>query len=546
MKTHRVILLMITLFMIITNMVSAATDAKVQFYNGNLATTINTLYLNFNLVNTGTDPISLSDVKIRYYFTNDGTQSNNYACDWSPVGNGNVTGTIVSITPVTGADRYFELGFTSSAGTLAAGASTEARIRVWKFDWSNFDQSNDYSFNPSATGYVDWTKVTAYINGTLYWGTPVGGSVVITPTPVRTTTATPTRTATPIRTPTVTPRTATPTPIRTTTPIQTPTPGGSGDYPPIGSPIGWAAVNYLGQNGTTGGAGGTVIHVYNKAALDAAANKDDNPAIIVVHGNLTGGPAMNTNVRSNKTIVGAGSGASLNFGLYLRGSNIIIKNLDIMNGGYNPGDSEGLDAVSFAQNLHHIWVDHCTMHETMDGLVDPTRNARFVTVSYCYFHTQNTACLIGASDSDSAALAAQSNSDKREWHYTCTFHHNYWTGINSRCPRVRFGAVHVFNNYYENLGSYAIGRGDRSNIYSENNYFYNAHNAFYAYDDASNRGYVEDVGSLFEGNNGNTADSPPNGAWVWTPGQYYSYTAHTAAWIKANLKNYCGVGKGNP
>jgi pectate lyase len=540
MKKRSIILLMVAGILIITNMVSASAGAKVQFFNGNLATATNTLYLNFNLVNTGTDPVALSNVKMRYYFTNDGTQSNSFACDWSPVGSTNVTGTFANISLITGADRYLEVGFTSAAGTLAAGAGTEARIRVWKSDWSNFDQSNDYSFNPTATGYVDWTKVPAYISGTLHWGTPASGSVTpitptgtITVTPIRT--ATPVRTATPLRT-TTGARTATPTPVPTV----------SGDVPAIGTPVGWAAVNYLGRNGTTGGAGGTIIHVYDKAALEAAAYKDDNPAVIVVHGNLTGGPAMDTNVRSNKTIVGAGSGASLNFGLYLRGSNIIIKNLDIMNGGYNPGDSEGLDAITFAQDLHHVWVDHCTMHETMDGLVDPTRNARFVTVSYCYFHTQNTACLIGGSDSDSAALAAQSNSDKREWHYTCTFHHNYWTGINSRCPRVRFGPVHVFNNYYENLSSYAIGRGDRSNVYSEANYFYNSHNAFYAYDDSSNPGYVEDVGSLFEGSNGNTTDNPPTGSWVWTPGQYYPYTAHTAAWIKANLKNYCGIGKGNP
>jgi pectate lyase len=305
-------------------------------------------------------------------------------------------------------------------------------------------------------------------------------------------------------------------------------------------------VNALGQNGTTGGAGGPTIHVYTKAELEAAAYKDDNPAIIVVHGNLTGGPAMNTNVKSNKTIVGAGSGASLNFGLYVRGSNIIIKNLDVMNGGFNPGDSEGMDTVSFAQDLHHIWVDHCTMHETTDGLVDPTRNARFVTISYCYFHTQKTAVLIGSSDSDSAALSAQSSSDMRNWHYTVTVQHNFWQGCYERCPRVRFGAVHVFNNYYDANPNYAIGRGDRSNIYSENNYFYNTHDAFAAYDDSSNPGYVNDVGSLFEGDNGNITDNPPSGTYAWTPSQYYSYTAHSASWVKSNLKNYCGVGKGNP
>jgi pectate lyase len=368
------------------------------------------------------------------------------------------------------------------------------------------------------------------------------GGVVNTPTPtIRTNTPTPTIRSNNTPTPTVRSNN-TPTPTR----IIGPTPTNDGTVPAVGSPIGWAAVNALGLSTTTGGAGGPTIHVYTKAELDAAAYKDDNPAIIVVHGTLTGGPAMNTNIKSNKTIIGAGSGAYLDFGLYVRGNNIIIKNLDVMNGGFNPGDSEGYDTVTFAQDCHHVWVDHCTMHETLDGLVDPTRNARFVTISYNYFHTQKTAVLIGGSDSDSAAVSAQSSSDKRNWHYTVTVHHNYWEGVYERAPRVRFGPVHVYNNYFNGNNNYAIGRGDRANIYSENNYFYNTHDAFAAYDDSSNPGYVEDVGSLFEGDNGNTTDNPPSGNWVWNPAQYYSYTAHTAAWVKASLRNYCGIGKGNP
>jgi hypothetical protein len=54
--------------------------------------------------------------------------------------------------------------------SLAAGASADVRIRVLKADYSNFDQSNDYSFNPSNTNYVDWIKTTGYISGALSWG----------------------------------------------------------------------------------------------------------------------------------------------------------------------------------------------------------------------------------------------------------------------------------------------------------------------------------------------------------------------------------------
>ncbi len=386
--------------------------------------------------------------------------------------------------------------------------------------------TTDSSLASGAIGLIAYKVVAKYDDIIV---TDFGGGTA-TPTPTITT-----GTPTPTQSGAVTP---TPTPTRSATP----TPGPTGA---IGSPIGWASVNALGQNGTTGGAGGTTVHVYDKAALQSAVNTNDNPAIVYVHGTLTGGPGM-IDVKANKTIIGYGSGAYLNFGLYLRGSNVIIKNLDIMNGGFESGDSEGLDAVTFDDDLHHVWVDHCTMHETRDGLVDPTRNARFVTISYNYFHYQKTAVLIGSSDSDSDAKSAQSNSDKSQWHYTVTVHHNYWQNVYERAPRVRFGAVHVFNNYYDNNPTYAIGRGDRANIYSEANYFLNTHEAFAAYDDSSNPGYIRDVNSLFEGDNGNTTANPPSGTWVWTPSQYYSYTPHTATWVKQNLKNYAGIGKGNP
>jgi endoglucanase len=142
---------------------------KVQLVNANTSTSTNTLYPNFKIINNGTTDINLSNVKIRYYFTNDGTSSNNYNCDWSSAGNGKITSSFATISK-TNADRYLEIGFSSSAGTIAPGASTEVKGRVWKNDWSNFTQSNDFSFNSTATSYVDWTNISGYISNTLIWG----------------------------------------------------------------------------------------------------------------------------------------------------------------------------------------------------------------------------------------------------------------------------------------------------------------------------------------------------------------------------------------
>jgi len=147
-----------------------ADSIKVQFFNGNTAASSNTLYPNFKIINTGTASVSLSGIKIRYYFTNDGTNSVNYTCDWATAGGGNIAGSFATIAK-SNADRYLEISFTGAAGSLAAGASTEVKGRIWKSDWSDFTQTNDYSFNQTASNYVDWTNISGYVAGNLVWGT---------------------------------------------------------------------------------------------------------------------------------------------------------------------------------------------------------------------------------------------------------------------------------------------------------------------------------------------------------------------------------------
>jgi hypothetical protein len=145
---------------------------KIQFYNQSTASTTNQLYLNIKVVNTGSGAVTLSNVKIRYYYTVNGAQTQNFYCDYSPVGSSNVNGSFVTMaTPKTGADTYVEAGFLSGAGSLAAGANTIIQARVAKSDWTNYTQTDDYSFNSSATTFVDWTKVTGYVSGALQWGT---------------------------------------------------------------------------------------------------------------------------------------------------------------------------------------------------------------------------------------------------------------------------------------------------------------------------------------------------------------------------------------
>jgi hypothetical protein len=39
-----------------------------------------------------------------------------------------------------------------------------------KNDWSNYDETNDYSFDATKTAFSDWNRVTLYRNGVLVWG----------------------------------------------------------------------------------------------------------------------------------------------------------------------------------------------------------------------------------------------------------------------------------------------------------------------------------------------------------------------------------------
>jgi endoglucanase len=143
-----------------------------KYLAGDTTATTNSPHPRFQVVNNGSSAVTLSNVKIRYWYTTEGTQPQVFVCDWSNVVCSNVVGTITRLgTARPNADTYEEVTFTAGAGTLAAGATTEVQTRFNKTDWSNYTQTGDYSFDATKTSYTNWTKITVYYNGALVWGT---------------------------------------------------------------------------------------------------------------------------------------------------------------------------------------------------------------------------------------------------------------------------------------------------------------------------------------------------------------------------------------
>jgi len=283
--------------------------------------------------------------------------------------------------------------------------------------------------------------------------------------------------------------------------------------PPPGGLVGWATQG----GGTTGGAGGSTVTVTSASALTSALSASAT-SIIRVSGTISCSGMLR--VASNKSVLGNSGATIAGCGLNVsEASNVIIRNIN-----FRDWDDDAINV----QYSTRVWIDHNSFSNGFDGATDIKRSSDFVTVSWNrYFNHEKTA-LLGHDDG---------NASEDRGHLRVTYHHNWFNGTNSRHPRVRFGnPVHVYNNYYNDIGDYGVASTQEAGVLVEGNYFENV-------DDPFHRGEGDsDPANLVARNNVfvNSGSGDQGGSVASIP---YSYTLENPNNVKASVTAGAGAGR---
>jgi pectate lyase len=277
---------------------------------------------------------------------------------------------------------------------------------------------------------------------------------------------------------------------------------------------GWATQG----GGTSGGGSASPVTVTTSSAL--ISNMQASGArVIRVSGSISISGMQK--VAANKTIIGVGSGAAITGGgLNVASvSNVIIRNINFR--------SWGDDAIN-VQYSTRVWIDHNSFSSGSDGAVDIKRASDYVTVSWNRFFNHDKTALLGHSDD---------NGGEDRGKLRVTYNNNWFDGTNQRHPRVRFGnPVHVFNNYYSNIGSYGVASTCGAGVLVEGNYFENVEDPFHRGEGSSPDGNLVARNNHFV----NSGSGETGGSVAGIP---YSYQMDSASSVKSSVTSGAGTGR---
>lgn len=271
------------------------------------------------------------------------------------------------------------------------------------------------------------------------------------------------------------------------------------------------------------------------------------------------GNSIKLTIASDTAIIGLGSSSGIKGGTIQISdkSNIVIRNLTIQDA-YDPfphhekddGFNAEWDGIAI-QKAKNIWIDHCTVEDTMkyievttksgkekwqtyDGLCDIKNSSSNVVVSYNIFKNHDKTMLIGSSGSDLSGG-------------NITIHHNKFLNCGQRLPMTTYPQMHIFNNCYlrESDAYYSqqaciVGRYSAYTIVAENNYFgIGVKKCLTTSTSASGKCYSN--GNYFAESSVNIGLAAETSA-PFTPSYTYSNILETAANAKTTVEQNAGAG----
>ncbi|XP_052108116.1 pectate lyase-like [Arachis duranensis] len=255
-------------------------------------------------------------------------------------------------------------------------------------------------------------------------------------------------------------------------------------------------------HGTTGGKGGKIYVVNDPSDHDLLNPKpgtlrfaviQKEPLWIIFKHDMTIKLSSELIVTSHKTIDARGANVHIANGAQMTlqfVKNIIVHGLHIHGIRKHAGgmirdsvDHFGIRTESDGDGLSlfgatNIWIDHVSLSNCDDGLIDAVAGSTAITISNCHMTRHNdvnyiiTFCyilflqkyfviLLGASDAYSGDQIMQ---------VTLAFNH-FGQGLVQRMPRCRWGFFHIVNNDYTHWLMYAVGGSQHPTIVSQGNRF---------------------------------------------------------------------------
>ncbi len=126
------------------------------------------------------------------------------------------------------------------------------------------------------------------------------------------------------------------------------------------------------------------------------------------------------------------------------------------------------DGLSLDTDNTNIWIHHLDLfygkhgsgdHVKGDGSIDVKSDSKYVTVSYCHYWDTGKSSMFGMKSETGPNYIS--------------YDHNWFDHSDSRHPRIRTMSVHVWNNYFDNVGKYGVGATSGASVFVESNYFLN-------------------------------------------------------------------------